>query len=455
MRYPKRTLPLIVLALLALVGSVLTSSGPATAADDHQPQGLIVNRAGASPGYTLFAPLELERTYLMDMNGKIVHTWKTDTRPGLSEYLLPNGHLLRAGNLELANAFKTGAGAGGRVEELDWDGNLLWRFDYANGTHIQHHDIEPMPNGNVLILAWERKAAEEALAAGRSPKLLPDAELWPDSVLEYSPAAGRIVWEWHVWDHLVQDHDKTKANYGDVAAHPEKIDVNYVLEGNGGDKDWNHANGIDYNAARDEIIVSSRSFSEFWVIDHSTTTETTRGPAGDLLFRYGNPATIGADGERTLYVQHDAAWIPDGLPGAGNILVFSNGLPKTRPYSTVEEVTPELVDGRYTRAADGTSVAEDRTVYPTKRADRFFAAIVSSAQRLPNGDTVMTDGPRGTIIEAAADGRVVWEYENTHFTVRKNTPKSSGSGEPIEPWWMFRSLRYAPDYPGLLLVHTQ
>ncbi len=312
-----------------------------------------------------------------------------------------------------------------------------------------------MPNGNVLILAWERKSAEEALAAGRSPKLLPDAELWPDSVLEYSPAAGRIVWEWHVWDHLVQDHDPTKANYGDVNAHPEKIDVNYVLEGNGGDKDWNHANGIDYNAARDEIIVSSRSFSELWVIDHSTTTDTARGPAGDLLFRYGNPATIGADGPRKLYVQHDAEWIPDGLPGAGNILVFSNGLPKTRPYSTVEEITPELVDGHYTRAADGTSGAEDHTIYPTKRADRFFAAIVSSAQRLPNGDTVMTDGPRGTIIEATADGRVVWKYENTHFTVRKNTPKSSGSGEPIEPWWMFRSLRYTPDYPGLLLVHTQ
>ncbi len=190
MRHPKHLVILIALALAALVGSTLPSSGPATAADNQKPQGLVVNRDGAAPGYTLFAPLELERTYLMDMKGKIVHTWKTDTRPGLSEYLLPNGHLLRAGNLELANGFKTGAGAGGRVEELDWDGNLLWRFDYASDTHIQHHDIAPLPNGNVLILAWERKSAEEAIAAGRSPKLLPDAELWPDSVVEYSPTAG-------------------------------------------------------------------------------------------------------------------------------------------------------------------------------------------------------------------------------------------------------------------------
>ncbi len=351
-----------VLALVALVGP-----GPAARAADErdEPRGVVTRTADASDGYTLYSPLELERTYLVDMKGRTVHTWKTDTRPGLSQYLLPNGHLVRAGNLELRNAFREGRGAGGRIEELDWYGTLVWRFDYANGQHLQHHDIEPLPNGDVLFIAWERKTAEGALAAGRSPKLLPDGEVWPDSVLQYRPSSGEIVWEWHVWDHLVQDLDPTKANYGDVNLHPERIDVNHVLEGNGGEKDWNHLNGVDYNAERDEIMLSSRSFSEIWIIDHSATTEEARGPAGDLLFRYGNPATTHSRAQRTLFVQHDAEWIPADLPGAGKILVFSNGLPKTRAFSSVEEITPRLVDDKYVQVHDGTFAARRSRVSHT------------------------------------------------------------------------------------------
>jgi hypothetical protein len=435
-----------VVALVALVGFV---TAPPAAGERDEPRGLVTSRAAAFDGYTLYSPLELERTYLVDMKGRTVHTWKTDTRPGLSQYLLPNGHLVRAGNLELRNVFRDGHGAGGRIEELDWYGTLQWRFDYASDQHMQHHDVEPMPNGDVLFVAWERKTAEEALAAGRSPKLLPDGELWPDAVLQYRPSTGEIVWEWHVWDHLVQDHDPTKANYGDVNLNPQKIDLNHVLEGNRGEKDWNHVNGVAYNAERDEVILSSRSFSEFWVIDHSTTTETARGVAGDLLFRYGNPATTRSKAPRTLFVQHDADWIAPGLPGAGNILVFNNGLPKQRPFSSVEEITPVLVDGHYVRNDDGTFAARRRRVYPKRGSERFFAAIISGAQRLPNGNTLMADGPHGRIVEVNERGAVVWEFENPHYTVRSNTPRMSGAGEPIDPWWTFRALRYAPSYPGL------
>ena len=400
----------------------------------------------------MYSPLELERTYLIDRRGRTVHSWDADTRPGLSQYLLSNGDLLRAGNLELQNVFKDGHGAGGRIEELDWYGTVRWRFDYADDQHMQHHDIEPLPNGDVLFVAWQRKSAAEALAAGRSPKLLPDAELWPDSVLQYRPSTGTVVWEWDVWDHLVQDHDPTKANYGDVSLHPEKIDVNHVLEGNRGEKDWNHLNGVDYNAQRDEIILSSRSFSELWVIDHSTTTDEAQGPAGDLLFRYGNPATTRSSAPRTLFVQHDAEWIPEGLPGAGSILVFNNGLPETRPFSSVEEVTPQLHDGEYVRTPEGTFAADRKRVFPTKNSDRFFAAIISGAQRLPNGDTLISDGPHGRILEVDAKGKTVWEFENPHYTVRPNTPRASGAGEPIDPWWTFRGDHYAPDDPAVALL---
>jgi hypothetical protein len=437
-----------VVCVLALV-TAAAASGDGGA---DRPRGLVTATRDASAGYTLYSPLEMERTHLVDLRGGTVHTWKTDTRPGLAQYLLPNGDLLRAGNLELQNGFEDGHGAGGRIEQLDWYGNVLWRLDYADDEHLQHHDIEPMPNGDVLFIAWQRKSASDALAVGRSPKLLPDGELWPDSVLQYRPSTGEIVWEWHVWDHLVQDHDPTKANFGDVHLHPEKIDVNHVLEGNRGEKDWNHLNGVDYNADRDEIILSSRSFSEFWIIDHATTTEQARGPAGDLLFRYGNPATTKASGRRTLFVQHDAEWIADDLPGAGDILVFNNGLPKLRPFSSVEQITPELRDGEYVLGDDGTFAARRERVFPTTSNERFFAAIVSGAQRLPNGNTLIADGPHGRILEVDPEGATVWEFENPHYTVRPNTPKASGAGEPIDPWWTFRAVRYAPDDPALALL---
>ncbi len=191
------------------------------------------------------------------------------------QYLLPNGHLLRAGNLKTSGVWAEGRGAGGRVEELDWDGNVVWQYEIADDSAMQHHDIEPLPNGNVLILAWERKTAAEALAAGRNPKLLSSNELWPEKIVEYSPATKSVVWEWHVWDHLVQERDPSLANYGDVSAHPEKINLNYVLPGSTGEADWNHANAVAYNedarSDHDQLALVQR------VLDHRSPRHHRRG----------------------------------------------------------------------------------------------------------------------------------------------------------------------------------
>jgi hypothetical protein len=441
-----------VFALVAALALALTSpSAVAAPSKEAGPQGIIVNTDDAAPGYTLYAPLELKRTYLMGLDGKAVHSWKTATQPGLLGYLLPNGHLLRAGNIKQKGVWEEGRGAGGVVEELDWDGTVVWRYEVADDTQMQHHDISPMPNGNVLILAWERKTKEEALAAGRNPKLLSSNELWPEKIVEYSPATDSVVWEWHVWDHVVQERDPSLANYGDVSANPRKIDLNYILPGSTGDADWNHANAVAYNPDLDQIMISSRSSSELWVIDHGITTEEARGPAGDLLFRFGNPAAYGkgAPVDQQLFVQHDPTWIPAGSPGAGDILVFSNGLPERREYSTVEQITPTIVDGAYTLDANGAFAATSTTVYPSKKKGAIFSAIISGAQRLSNGNTLVTHGPQGLLVEVDSSGKTVWEYENTRYTVRPDTPTESGAGIPIDPWWMFRAKRYDPDYPGL------
>ncbi|MGH9014685.1 MAG: aryl-sulfate sulfotransferase [Acidimicrobiia bacterium] len=441
-----------------LVGALALAGGWGEGDDDSRrgaarglPRGLVTNEPGAFEGYTLYSPLTQDATYLVDLDGEVVHKWAHDTQPGLYQYLQENGNLLRTGRIERETRFNAGNGFGGVIEEVDWEGQPVWRFEYASDEHMQHHDVERLPNGNVLILAWEYRSDEEAIAAGRDPELIPDGEVWPDTVVEYDPRSGQIVWEWRVWDHLIQDHDPTNANYGNVAAHPEKIDINLTDQSlqNPGEADWNHATSVAYNPQLDQIVISLRSFNEIWIIDHATSTEEARGPAGDLLFRYGNPATYRADGvaDQKLFAQHDAEWIADGLKGAGNILVFNNGLPRIRPYSSVDEVVPVMDGHRYVQNNHGVFAAEIRRVYPQRQEDRFFAAILSGSQRLPNGNTIVVYGTHGRILEVTPVGRVVWEYENPYFTVRPQTPMDNPEFE-IEPWRTFRAERYASSYPA-------
>ena len=390
------------------------------------------------PGYTLFAPMNSTTTYLIDNDGATVNTWDNSYRPALSAYLLEDGSLMRTARLTGSQSFNAG-GAGGRVEQRSWDGDLLWEYEYSSSAYRQHHDVEVLPNGNVLMIAWEQVGQSAAIAAGRNPSLLSDGELWPDHVIEIEPtgsSGGNIVWEWHTWDHLVQDYNATKANYGVVADHPELIDVNYVagLE----NADWNHINSIDYNADQDQILLSAHSFNELWIIDHSTTTaeaaghtDGDSGMGGDLLYRWGNPQAYdaGTAADQVFYGQHDAEWIEEGLPGEDNILVFNNGSQVARAYSSVDELTAPLeADGSYTLLA-GEAYGPDDLVwtYVADPTSEFFADYISGSQRLPNGNTLITDGTEGRLFEVTASGEVVWEYYYT-------------GGE------IFRADRYGSDY---------
>jgi hypothetical protein len=164
--------------------------------------GLILNTPQAYEGYTLFAPKHYTRTYLMDNQGQIINTWDSPYEPGQSVYLLPNGQLLHCSFIKGSGG--TGGGEGGRIEEYDWDGNLVWEMDYHSRDYGTHHDIEPLPNGNILALVVERKSLQECLDAGFTEQSLRDRELLPDYVIEIEPTyprGGSIVWEWHVWDH--------------------------------------------------------------------------------------------------------------------------------------------------------------------------------------------------------------------------------------------------------------
>jgi len=303
----------------------------------EQTVGLFVNDSAAYSGYTLFAPNLSTVTFLIDNNGRQVHAWKSDYQPGQAVYLLGNGYLLRTANPGPNKVFN-GGGAGGIVQEFAWDGSLIWEFTRSNDQCRLHHDIEPLPNANVLMIGWEMKSTDQAFAAGRKPTLLTQGAIWPDHIIEVKPdgaKSGTMVWEWHVWDHLVQDYDATKDNYGQVSQHPELIDINYsaMAPQQQGSSDCNHSNSTAYNPKLDQVMLSAHNLSEIWIIDHSTSTAEAAGHSGgkygkggDLLYRWGNRQAYraGTAADQIFYGQHDAQWISDGLPGADNILVFNN-----------------------------------------------------------------------------------------------------------------------------------
>ncbi len=440
-------------------------------------------------GYTLFAPLQSNTIYMVDMASQLAHQWETDY-PGGSLYMLESGNLLRASRESDPVGVFRGGGEGGILQEIEWDGTVVWEFKYSTKEYRHHHDIAPLPNGNVLLIAWEGKTAEEAVAAGINLDRLDGDEIWPDFVVEIEPLrpdGGKAVWEWHAWDHLVQEQDESKDNYGVVSAHPELIDINAAAAHReraalatpeslerlkalgyvGGDldqdnrpnisRDWLHTNSIDYNPEKDQILLSARTFSEVWVIDHSTTTEEAaghsgglRGKGGDLLYRWGNVEAygVGTLADRTLFVQHDAHWIPPGRAGAGNIMVFNNGTGRAEePFSSIDEIEPPLdADGNYIMVPD-VAAGPIAPIWSYTAADptTMYSPLVSGSQRLPNGNTLICLGEGGRLREIGANGAIVWEFENPYIEEATEGERRRGPG----PGSVFRALRIPADHPGL------
>jgi len=384
---------------------------------------MFINDEESFEGYTLFSPLYYFNTYLINNKGDIVNKWKSNYIQSLKCYLLENGNLLRA-CLPRINPYIPCGGMGGRIEMFNWDGDLIWEFEYSNNQHCLNHGFEVLPNGNILMIVWEIKTYSEAIGEGRNPFTIPGGVLWPSYIIEVEPTfprGGNIVWEWHVWDHLIQDYDSRKNNYGNVKNHPELIDINYVgipL----GYIDWNHINSLDYNEELDQILISSNIQNEIWIIDHSTTTEEAAGHSGgsygmggDLLYRWGNPQIYraGTSDDQMLFGQHDAQWITQGCPGEGHITIFNNGL--LRPeltYSSVDEIVPPVDENGNYYLEPGSAYGPKEPIwsYTSEDLSDFYSPLMSGAQRLPNGNTLICDGIKGVFFEVTTDKEIVWKY---------------------------------------------
>jgi hypothetical protein len=441
-------------------------------------RGLMRRARRVSDGYILFSPLLSTTTYLIDRAGKVVHTWESELAPGASVYLLENGHLLRCSRQPEVPRFH-GGGLGGRLQEFDWKGDLVWEWNCASGERLQHHDIAPMPNGNVLLIAWEAKTREQALLAGRRLNRVGPDGLWPESIIEVQPVrpkGGSIVWEWHLWDHLIQDFESGRSNYGKISEHPELIDINgdkapesitnaliqrlkslgYLTSGTSrGDleADFVHINSLAYNPQLDQIALSANHYHEIWIIDHSLTAREAAGHSGgrggrggDLLYRWGNPGAHGRGKaeDQLLFGPHDARWIPDGCPGAGHLMVFNNGLGRDGHWSSVIELKPPLAEnGRY-RIEPGSRLEPSAPIWeytaPDKRS--FYADFLSGAHRLADGNTFITSGPEGRFFEVTLRGETVWEYLNL-YSGRASNP----AGDP--PYSVFRATHIPAAHPAL------
>ena len=428
----------------------------------QQTVGLFLNDSSAFNGYTLFAPNNSRNTYLIDNCGHLINEWNTsNTTPGLSVYLLEDGRLIRTGRIN--GSFNAG-GRGGRVDILSWEGDLLWRYELATAINHLHHDVEYLPNGNILVLAWDEISESEAESLGRQPNTVSSQGLWLEKVMEIMPGPNNeatVVWEWRLYDHLIQDFDSTKVNYGVVADHPELLDINFNA-GSGGVgpggviTDWVHFNSVDYNPELDQILLSSRSLSEIYIIDHSTTTSEATGhtggnsgKGGDLLYRWGNPQAYGRGtvSDRQLFGQHDANWTLPGYPNEGKIMIFNNG--SGRPagsYSTVELIDPPLENGVYQIDSILPFGPElPAWNYTADPPNSFFSTNISGASLLPNGNALICEGTSGRFFEVDSAGTILWEYINP---VTASGPVNQGANLMNNA--VFRVYRYGTDYPGFI-----
>lgn len=371
-------------------------------------------------GYLLWGRNNGTSVQLQDLSGTVVHQWTGLQSGGYSSYLLPNGNLLRPA--QAPSATLSGGAAAGLLQEITPSGSVAWQYTYSSSTVLAHHDIEPMPNGNVLLIAWEVKSAAEAAALGRQNA----QEMWPDHIIEVQPSGasgGTIVWEWHAWDHLIQDVDPSKPNYGVVADHPELLDINLGASSGGppgpggGGGDWLHINGVSYNPERDEIVISSHFMNEIYVIDHSTTTAEAaghtggnRGKGGDILYRWGNPNNY-ASGTQVFYVVHCAWWVPTGMSGAGHLMAFNNGDSTVMNRSSrIEEIVPPLdANGGY--ALTGSTYGPAASTWTYSEGTSFFSAHLGGLQRLPSGNTFIVESTTGYMFEVTAAGTKVWDYQ--------------------------------------------
>lgn len=345
--------------------------------------GVTVNKLWqAYNGFTLYSPLGAKQVLLINMKGDVVHKWEMSYPPALYGELLPNGNLLYAGYVKdgpLADM----EGAGGVLLEVDWDGKIVWEYENP----YLHHAFYRMSNGNTMVLKWEEipKDISDKVQGGL-PGTEREGVIWGDCFQEIDPQ-GNIVWEWKAFEHL----------------GPSKYAICPLCTRD----EWTQANSC--NILQDgNLLTSFRRTNNICIVNK---------PDGSIKWQWG-----------LHEISHpNCATILEN----GNVLLFDNGIHADglhEPFSRVIEVEP------YTNKM--VWAYRDKWNENTN----FYSGFMSSCQRLPNGNTLITETSTGRIFEVNRDGEIVWEFINPEYT--RFLDYGNNNAVP-------RAIRYGADYIGL------
>ncbi|MFB7873874.1 aryl-sulfate sulfotransferase [Nocardia sp. NPDC056064] len=353
-------------------------------------------------------------TRLLALDGTVVREWPyAGVPPRIIDPALNGGRLGDLGvQFGESGDGRGGIYANGTVGQLDWSGERVWEWGSRapGGAARQNHDWQLLPNGNRLLLV----TVPRVVAQLGIPATVGDQGLY-----EVAPD-GEIVWQWLAGDHL-DEFGFSAAGFEalrETAARDPEDPWGY-LEMNSatplGPNRWHDADP-DSVFHPDNILVSFRKANVIALIDKGS---------GAVLWRLGPyfEAAPGAQHQRInahavprpvdqISGQHNPHLIPEGLPGAGNILVFDNqggagyppaplGIYAGSRVLEIDPVTREIV-WQYTAEDSG------------RPSWTFFSSFVSNAQRLPNGNTLITEGMHGRIFQVTPAGEVVWEYHSPY-----------------------------------------
>lgn len=390
-------------------------------------------------GYTFFGAQGT--TYLIDMEGRVVHTWPV----GLHPRLLENGHVL-----DMTNATT--------FIELDWNGSNVWSYSESRSNYFPHADFLRIYNrklgtNTTLYIANKSVTSNQCIAAGCDPAAAPYTNVTVDAIVEVDPA-GTVIWEWSFFDHVCQSYDSGKSNYvASISNAYGRINVN--LPGRPLENNWLDCTSLDYNTNLDQIVISAEG-GEFYVIDHGNTFSNGNPAAsvalaastnGNFLYRFGDPARYNAGsapsvtpnwtksttGNKQIGGVGQVTWIPAGVPGAGHFLVFNNGqdLFESTPQSYIFEVNGYLnsatndtgsyvnppAAGYNTWSPPGHDTDKEKksisrqvvSTYMSMANQAFFSHVGGSVQRLPNSNLFVCAAAEGHLFEVSGSN-VVWEY---------------------------------------------
>lgn len=333
----------------------------------------VFDKERSYPGVNLYPVVGNAQVLLLSQSGEVLHTWNVDAQ---------RARLLPGGNLLVIHGSKWGARVSPwkelkfSVREYGWDGELVW--EYRSRDRV-HHDVQRLANGNTLFPV-RRNLEPQYLKLITNPKRLRIDQIRTDSILEVNPA-GKIIWEWKAEDVLDVNDCGEKGCAHETPADWTHINTTFSLPEN----KWEKQGDERFKAGN--ILTVLRNWWEMKIIDRSTE---------EVVWTYNGSYRGGLSGG------HDAYMIAEGIPGAGNILVFDNGRSTHKGESIILEIDPTTKE----------------IVWKYEDGKNFFSNSAGSVQRLPNGNTFISEDLSGRVFEVTPEGETVWEYKGNHRIAR-------------------------------------